>query len=155
MQFTLRFILFLFVNFGALAIGGYFTGGGVASEWYSTINKAPWTPPGWVFGVAWTSIMICFSLYLVMLWSKVENKKLLIGMFSLQFILNILWNPIFFYFHNAALGMIIIVLLTILVWWFLTHYFSTLKWASLLILPYAIWMVIASSLNDYILFMNC
>ena len=52
--------LFLLLNFGALAIGSYFMNNGPQSNWYLTLNKAPWTPPGWVFGVAWTTIMICF-----------------------------------------------------------------------------------------------
>jgi tryptophan-rich sensory protein len=150
----IRVVIFLLVNFGALVLGGLFMGDGPTSEYYTTINKAPWTPPGWVFGAAWTSIMICFSIYLALLWPNTENKSLLLGIFSLQFILNVLWNPVFFYYHNAALGMVIIVLLTMLVWWFLIHYFPAMKWMSLLILPYAIWLVIASSLNGYILFMN-
>ncbi len=154
MQLTIRIIIFLFINFAALGIGGFFTGSGVASEWYATVNKAPWTPPGWVFGAAWTTIMICFSIYLALLWPQTENKKLLIGLFSIQFVLNVLWNPVFFHYQNAALGMVIIVLLTVLVWWFMIHYFPAMKWASLPILPYAIWMIIASSLNGYILFMN-
>jgi hypothetical protein len=34
-----NFIIFLALNFLALAIGGQFTGNGVASEWYQTIKK--------------------------------------------------------------------------------------------------------------------
>ena len=47
-----RIIIFLVLNFGALGIGGLFTGKGVPSEWYNELNKAPWSPPGWVFGFA-------------------------------------------------------------------------------------------------------
>ena len=43
-----RLIAFLLLNFGALAIGGFFTGKGVTSDWYADLLKAPWTPPGWV-----------------------------------------------------------------------------------------------------------
>jgi len=57
-------ILFLVLNFGALAVASLFTGNGVASNWYQHLNKAPWTPPGWMFGLAWTTIMICFALYI-------------------------------------------------------------------------------------------
>ena len=34
-----RFVLFLIVNFGALALGGLFTGSGVASDWYQNMDK--------------------------------------------------------------------------------------------------------------------
>ena len=150
----LRTILFLIVNFGALALGALFTGEGVPSDWYTNLNKAPWTPPGWVFGAAWTTIMILFSVYMALLWNKVANKKLLLGIFILQFVLNVAWNPIFFHFNQAALGLFVIVMLTVLVWFFFFKYFRKLHWASFLILPYGIWLLIATSLNAYILLMN-
>ncbi|MBT6953110.1 MAG: tryptophan-rich sensory protein [Flavobacteriaceae bacterium] len=81
-------VLFLVLNFAALAIGGFFTGDGVTSEWYQNLNKAPWTPPGWVFGAAWTSIMILFALYMAFL-IKPENRKTIILIYSVQWILNV------------------------------------------------------------------
>ena len=69
-----RTIFFLLLNFAALAIGGLFTGSGVSSEWYQNLNKAPWTPPGWVFGTVWTLIMILFAIYMAML-IKTEKKN--------------------------------------------------------------------------------
>ena len=46
------FVLFFVLNFAALALGGLFTGSGVTSDWYTKANQAPWTPPGFVFGLA-------------------------------------------------------------------------------------------------------
>ena len=149
-----RFILFLIINFSALAIGSIFTGKGVPSEWYATLDKAPWTPPGWVFGTAWTVIMICLSVYMAYAWSNIEVKKLLVGLFILQWILNVSWNPAFFYYHNIMLGLIIISLLTIVVGFFLVFYFTELKLWSVLILPYFLWLLIATSLNGYIFIKN-
>lgn len=150
----IRVVIFLVINFGALGIGGFFTGTGVSSDWYATLNKAPWTPPGWVFGVAWTTIMLCFSFYMASLWPAAENKKLLIGIFSLQWILNVAWNPVFFHFHNAAMGLVVITMLTLLVGFFLFYYLPLLKAKSLLVLPYFVWLLIATSLNAYILVQN-
>jgi len=149
-----RLVIFLAINFGALAIGGIFTGRGVPSEWYMSLNKAPWTPPGWVFGMAWTTIMICFSIYLAYLWPVVNNKSLLIGLFILQWVLNVGWNPIFFHYHNVLPGLIIIALLTILVGIFFFMYWPEIKLKSILILPYLIWLIIATSLNGYIMVKN-
>lgn len=151
---TLRVILFLLINFGALGIGGFFTGSGVTSDWYANLHKAPWTPPGWVFGAAWTTIMVCFSVYMAMLWPQTENKTMLITLFAVQWLLNVLWNPVFFYFHADKLGLVIITLLTILVGFFLFYYRSSLGWASLLLLPYFVWLLIATSLNAYITLQN-
>jgi len=154
MHMTYRLIIFLAINFGALAIGGMFTGKGVPSEWYMSLNKAPWTPPGWVFGFAWTTIMICLSVYMAYLWPTAENKSLLVGLFALQWILNVVWNPTFFYYHNVSFGLIIIALLTILVGVLFFIYWPQIKLKSVLILPYLIWLIIATSLNGYVLLKN-
>jgi len=151
---VLRIILFLAINFAALAIGGLSTSAGVSSDWYAELNKAPWTPPGWVFGAAWTTIMICFSIFMALLWSRIENKKQLITLFSIQWILNTSWNPIFFKLQQVGLGLVVIIALTLLVGYFLFKYSKTMKLNSLLILPYFIWLIIATSLNAYIFVMN-
>lgn len=147
---NIRIIIFLVLNFGALAIGGLFTSSGVSSDWYQSLNKAPWTPPGWVFGAAWTLIMLCFSLYMALLWPKIENKTMLGSLFTLQLILNIAWNPVFFHYHGMLAGLIVISLLTFLIGYLLIAYWLDLRIKSLLILPYFIWLIIATSLNAYI-----
>lgn len=149
-----RIIIFLIINFAALAIGGIYTGKGVPSDWYIQLDKAPWTPPGWVFGTAWTTIMICFALFMAWLWPQVENKTLLVTLFLIQLLLNIGWNPAFFYFHQITLGFIIISGLTLLVGFIFFNYLPVLKIKSLLILPYLLWLLIATSLNLYILIKN-
>lgn len=149
-----RLIIFLVINFAALAVGGLFTSDGVSSDWYSNLNKAPWTPPGWAFGAAWSTIMICFSVYLTTLWPAIKNKKRLLLLFAVQLALNITWNPIFFYFQWATVGMLCISLLTVLIGYILFNYAKTAKLKTLLIAPYFIWLLIATSLNGYILICN-
>lgn len=149
---ALRFTLFLILNFGALALGGLFTSSGVGSDWYSNLNQAPWTPPGWLFGVAWTGIMICFTFYMTTAYKRIENKKLLITFFAIQWGLNVSWNPIFFYFHQIGFGLLVISSLTVLIGIILFKYRSNLTFYSLLLLPYFIWLLIATSLNAYIFF---
>jgi benzodiazapine receptor len=150
----LKWIIFFVLNFGALGLGGFFTGDGVISAWYTNLNQAPWTPPGWVFGAAWTIIMLCFTAYMAFLWPAVKDKKTLIGIFAIQWILNVVWNPLFFYFQNIWLGLIVIVSLTLLVGYFLFKFKSQLKLKTLLIFPYFLWLIIATSLNLYIFAMN-
>ena len=149
-----KILIFLVINFVALGIGGLFTSKGVPSEWYTNLNKAPWTPPGWVFGFAWTTIMICFAFYMAYAWKTVANRNFLIGLFIVQWILNVLWNPVFFKYNEVLMGLVIISSLTLLVGYFLLGYISELKLKSLLVLPYFIWLLIATSLNAYILLKN-
>ena len=84
------FILFLLLNFGALALGSILMGGSpMENTWYQNLPKAPWTPPGYVFGVAWSSIMICFSLFMARLMTT-NNWKLYLQIYVLQGVPHIL-----------------------------------------------------------------
>jgi tryptophan-rich sensory protein len=147
-------ITFLLINFGALAIGGFWTSGGVASDWYQLLEKAPWTPPGWVFGAAWTVIMLLFTAFMAYAWRDTEHKVKLILLFSVQWILNVAWNPVFFKTQAVLGGFIIISVLTFLMGYFLVNYWKELKLKTLFVLPYFIWLLIATSLNGYILLFN-
>ena len=149
-----RFVIFAALNFAALAVGGLFTSQGVPSNWYGELNKAPWTPPGWVFGTAWTSIMICFAVYMAFLTSKKSLLKTVLMLYIIQWILNVSWNPLFFYLHEVFWAWICITLLTMVIAYFFFEYWKNLKLKTLWLLPYLIWLLIANSLNAYIHFFN-
>lgn len=88
------------------------------------------------------------------IWGKVVNVKVLAFLFTLQWILNVSWNPIFFYYRNITLGFVIISLLTLLIGFFLVRYWPQTKLYSFLVAPYFMWLIIATSLNGYILLKN-
>lgn len=141
-------VLFLVINFSALGIGSWLMNNGSTSDWYLTLNKAPWTPPGWVFGVAWTIIMICFSIYLSYL-VNIKEANTFWMLLIIQFILNVAWNFIFFNQHAIGFGLIVIISLTVLVGYYLFSFLFEMRYKSLLIAPYFIWLLIATSLNAY------
>jgi len=153
MKFYKGFLLFLFINFSALTIGSWLMNDGPRTEWYINLNQAPWSPPGWVFGVAWSSIMILFSLYMIFLIQTDRSKKVML-LFSLQFILNVIWNYFFFNQHMIILGLLNIIVLTLLMFYFFIAYKHSLKHKRFYVLPYCIWLVLATSLNLYIALYN-
>ena len=153
MKFLKLCVVFLFLNFSALAFGSWLMDNGPMKSWYIDLNQAPWTPPGWVFGVAWTTIMICFSVYLAQLFKKSITINLIL-LYSIQLVLNIIWNYIFFNLHAIGYGLACIVALTVIVFIFLISYRKLLQYKSLLIVPYFLWLLIATSLNAYIYFYN-
>lgn len=151
-QFRLT-ILFLIINFGGLAIGSWLMNNGPLTDWYTNLNQAPWTPPGIVFGIAWTLIMIFFSIYLGKLFLDDTSQKMKI-IFLIQFILNVSWNFIFFNQHLVLVGLITITLLTSLLFIYFFKLSSKVGNYKYLLLPYMIWLCIATSLNLYILVHN-
>ncbi|RXP61918.1 tryptophan-rich sensory protein [Lutibacter sp. HS1-25] len=141
-------LLFLLLNFSALGIGSWLMNNGPTSNWYIALNKAPWTPPGWVFGVAWTTIMVCFSIYLSYL-VNLKQSNVFWLLFIVQFVLNVSWNFVFFNQHQMGFALIIIILLTVLVGYYLFSFLSEMGLKSLLIVPYFLWLLVAISLNAY------
>ncbi|TYA78400.1 TspO/MBR family protein [Seonamhaeicola marinus] len=146
-------VVFLIINFGALAIGTWLMADGPQKPWYLNLNKAPWTPPGWVFGAAWSTIMLCFSIYMAYLYQLLPTPRIL-GLFGVQFVLNVGWNYVFFNQHLIGVGLVVITGLTSIIAFFLNDYRKQMGYKTLLILPYLIWLCIASSLNMYILIHN-
>ena len=126
MKFYKSFILFIIINFSALAIGTWLMNDGPRSEWYINLNQAPWSPPGWVFGIAWSSVMLLFSAFMTYLVQVDRSKKVLI-LFSVQFVLNVFWNYLFFNQHLIILGLLNILFLTFLMFYFLVTYKHKLK----------------------------
>ena len=74
MKKTLLFFVFLIVNFGGLYLGAILMGSSPGSNtWYNNLQKAPWTPPGYFFGIAWT-ILLCFCFTFIALFLFSYNK---------------------------------------------------------------------------------
>lgn len=153
MRFFKTFVSFLAINFGALALGNLFMGDGRQSEWYLNLNNAPLIPDMRVFNVAWICIMILFSLYMTFLFLLKPSKKVLV-LFGIQFILNIIWNALFFNQNVIHIALINIIALVIILSALLITYFKDLRSKSLLIVPYILWLCIATSLNLYISLYN-
>ena len=96
MKFASTFIFFLGLNFGALFLGNILMNNGATSDWYLNLNKAPWTPAGWVF---WSCLDQCYALFFSLhdfLVSKFKNTKSNFVVFSSPTIKHFME----FYFHE-------------------------------------------------------
>lgn len=129
-------------------------GEGPAGDWYQNLIKAPWTPQGWVFGAAWTSIMILFSIYCVIIYQR-TSRPVYFGIFyGVQLILNIGWNPLFFKYHETGMALFVIVALLLLLILMGFQFSFTVKRYTWLLVPYILWLMIATSLNAYAVIFN-
>lgn len=152
-QSTKLFLLFLLFNFGGLALGAYLQGSIADNKWYSDLNRAPWTPPGWVFGAAWFIIMLAYSFYLSQL-SVTINHRFISLLFAVSWILNVAWSPLFFRFHSVQMALVVLALLFICILVFFLLFGRKMGVRSFLLLPYLVWLGIAFSLNWYVVFKN-
>ena len=128
---------------GAAAAGGALFPTG---DWYKNLDKPKWTPPDWVFPIAWTIFYLALAVAGTRVASMPDNKFAL-SFWSLHIALNTLWTPVFFGSRNLKAGMVIIVLMWISTVGLIYHCFVVDKVAGIILLPYIIWVSVASALN--------
>ena len=141
-MFWILFLIFLLACFSAGAQGGLFPPG----SWYLSLRKPSWTPPNWVFPVAWTSLYICMSVAGARA-AMTSDNSLAMALWSLQIALNSLWSPVFFGLKNLKLGLVVLIALWLSVACTMLALWQVDWLAGLLFFPYLVWGSIAGALN--------
>ncbi|QCO97084.1 tryptophan-rich sensory protein [Arthrobacter sp. 24S4-2] len=122
--------------------------------WYVAADKAPWSPPNWVFGPVWTVLYAAMAVAAWLVWRRrAERSTPALVAYGIQLLLNLLWTPVFFGLYpvmgTAALwlGLAIIIALILAVTVTVLYFGPISRAAGLLLLPYVSWLVFAASLN--------
>jgi benzodiazapine receptor len=137
-----------------LVLIGFLIGSSTATAvdtWYSTLNHAPLTPPNYVFGIAWTILYIMLGDCGWIIWSQqpFPELKLIKKLYVLQLLLNWSWTPLFFSYHLTGWSLVCIVVMGMLVAGIIYLAYPRVRWASLLLIPYFMWLLFATYLNFY------
>jgi len=143
------FPVFLIACLLTLAIGGIFTPG----PWYESLNRAPWTPPNIAFPIVWSILYIFIAISGWQIFTS--NNKKLKWLWSVQLIANAAWSWIFFgqlWATTALIDLIVLDALVILI--LIGSLKERLTLTTYLTLPYLAWLLIATSLNSYIVIYN-
>jgi len=115
-------------------------------EWYDRLRKPSWNPPKWVFPVVWSIIYFLIAISGWLIWQKVGFGLILI-VWAIQLIFNAAWSWIFFGLKRMDLAFLEVIGLwiSIVVYMFLAWPVSIT--ASLLFVPYIVWVTAAATLN--------
>jgi tryptophan-rich sensory protein len=131
------------------ATSGFFTATGV-SNWFQTINKPSWNPPGWIFGPVWTTLYVMMGFALYLIWKSdatVEFKKTAISLFAAQLLLNFFWSFIFFNQHQIGWAVLEIIAMWVLILLTIFAFARVNNTAAWLLVPYISWVSFATILN--------
>lgn len=149
----LGLLAFLAASAVVAGLGGLATANNV-DGWYATADKAPWSPPNWVFGPVWTVLYTAMAVAAWLVWrSRAEGTRPALTAYAVQLVLNLLWTPVFFGLYPALgtpalwIAFVIIVALAVAVSVTVLYFGPISRAAGLLLLPYLAWIVFASSLN--------
>ncbi len=133
----------------AFLFGGLFQPG----EWYAELNRAPWTPPNLAFPIVWSILYVCIA-YAGYLTAK-NGDPSLFALWFIQIGLNAAWSWVFFGQHWATLSLIDITVLALVVLAFIIRSASIKAWPLVALMsPYLMWLLLATSLNAYIVIHN-
>jgi tryptophan-rich sensory protein len=119
-------------------------------DWYLNLNKSSLSPPGYMFGIAWTILYILMSTSVWIIWEKEKKITLPIILYIIQLILNFAWSPLFFKYRLINESLFLLLLIWILVFIIINLFYSINKKAGLLLMPYLIWLSFAFYLNYYV-----
>ena len=125
--------------------------------WYLTLNKPFFTPPNWVFGPVWLTLYTLMGIALYLVWMQgLEKRKVkqALQIFGLQLTLNSLWSIVFFGMHGLAAGLFVIVILWLAILWTITRFWKIDRTAAWLLVPYIVWVTIATALNAGVWLLN-
>ena len=137
------------------SIGSIFTMPAIGS-WYATLVKPEWTPPNWLFGPVWITLFALMGIALYIVWQKSskKNQKTAISVFGIQFGLNIVWSLLFFGLKNPLAGFVEIIMLWIAILINIIVFYRIDKRAGYVLIPYLVWVTIASVLNYSVWMLN-
>lgn len=143
------------ITFFVAWLGGAVTMSGMA--WYETLVIPSFAPAGNVIGIVWAVIYTLTTISFLFVWNKLKRGKffwLIVALFAFNAYVNFLWSWLFFGMNNiswaffdALLIFFSVLVLIVLLW-------KKLREASLLLAPYAVWVLFASFLNYLIWTLN-
>ncbi len=134
--------------------------GGALTEvgpWYKALKTPRWKPPDWAFGPIWLVIISLAVIAGVVAWrqtTSVQSQLWLLASFATNCILNVAWSLLFFKLKRPDWALVETVFLWASIVWMMIVTYPLSSTACLLLLPYLVWVSIASVLNWVTVKMN-
>ena len=147
---TVPLILLLGILSGRAANSGY------DNAWFAALVKPEAMPPAWLFPVAWTILYVLmgFALAMILHARGARGRGIAVGLFVVQFLLNLAWSPIFFGAHKVDAALLVIVAMLIAAIATTVAFGRIRKGAAWLLVPYLAWLSFASILTYQIGVLN-
>ena len=127
--------------------------------WYQFLNKPVFSPPNWLFGPVWITLYTLMGVSFWLIWRNPsvapKKRKRVMSFFIIHLFVNAGWSIVFFGLHNISLAFIVILILLamiIILTKFLVRPINRL--ASNLLIPYLVWVSIATILNYSLMVLN-
>lgn len=151
-----RFIVSILIPLLAGFLGSITTLASIPT-WYATLAKPSWAPPNWLFGPVWTTLYVLMGIALYLVWREGLHRRdvqFAILIFAVQLVLNLSWSIVFFGYHALFGSFVLVMILWLSILANIIAFYVISKPAGLLLVPYILWVSIASYLNYTIYLLN-
>jgi tryptophan-rich sensory protein len=144
------------ICFAAAMIGSIPLSIGDGVAWLDSLSKPFFAPPNWLFGPVWTVLFTLMAIALFLVWRKwpAEGTKPAMALFAIQLVLNVLWNYVFFGAHLIFGGVVEILVLLAMIVATTVAFYRMDRRAAYLMVPYLLWVCLATLLNIGIWLLN-
>lgn len=143
---TAAVIAVLLVAVYALGSGRWVT---TSAPWYLSLHTPPWQPPGAVFGLAWAYNFTVLAIVGVAMSVSASGRALTayLLVFAVSIVLALLWAWLFYGPHRLLESAVALSLAAIVTVAMLVIAFRQSGWMGGVLVPYELWLIIASSLS--------
>jgi len=149
----LSFIIFAITTYLASFIGGIATYTS-KEPWYSSLTKASFNPPDWVFAPVWTTLYLFMTIAIWSAWQKNNHNINLVYIYLIHLFFNTTWSIVFFVFHNIFLALINLIILISLIILLMVKFKTVSKLSFYIMIPYLLWCCYALILNTTLFILN-
>ena len=139
--------LALVLSYGTAGMGGALTELG---PWYYALRHPDWKPPDAAFGVIWSTIFTLCAVSGTLAWRAASTgalRRRVLLLFGSNAVLNVLWSLLYFKLHRPDWALVEVLFLWLSIAALIVGLWRISRWASALLLPYLVWVSIATALN--------
>ena len=148
-SFTPKIILRVLSMLILGSAGGFLTSSSL-KDWFEALEHPPGRPPNWVFGPVWSTLYFMIGMSFAIIWHRhpdqIGNTRLTV-FFIIQLILNLVWTPLFFGFHQIGTALVVLISMWIFITLTIRELKKLSKFAAYLFIPYLLWVTFATYLN--------
>lgn len=130
------------------ALSAFLTRSGM-KEIFSSVQKPPLSPPGWLFPVVWSILFILMGIGSSKIYlcpSSCERSRA-VKLYLFQLAVNFFWSIIFFNMEAFLFAFLWLLFLLALIVLMTAEFKKCTNWAAYLQIPYILWVSFAGYLN--------
>lgn len=120
-----------------------------ASSWYQSLTQPPWQPPPPVFGLAWSYNFLALAVVGIVLSLQSTTSKVVwfLAIFAVSIAAALAWAYLFYGPHELTWAAIALTACALVTMPMFAIAWSHQWWLGALLLPYQLWLIVASSLS--------